>query len=43
MMLSRNILSHLYDEEESRKIYVKVQEQYVSLLKELDEKFENIL
>lgn len=43
MMLSRNTLSHLYDEEESRKIYVKVQEQYVSLLKELDEKFENIL
>lgn len=43
MMLSRNALSHLYDEEESRKIYNKVQMSYVSLLKELDEKFENIL
>lgn len=43
MMLSRNSLSHLYDEEESRKIYKKVQEKYVVLLKELDHKFENIL
>lgn len=43
MMLSRNALSHLYDEDESRKIYKKVQEKYVSLLKELDKKFENLL
>lgn len=43
MMLSRNALSHLYDEEESRKIYQKVQAKYITLLKGLDEKFENIL
>ena len=43
MMLARNSLSHLYDEEESRKIYKKVQENYIVLLKELDTKFENLL
>ena len=43
MMLSRNALSHLYDEDESRKIYKKIQEKYVGLLEELDKKFENLL
>lgn len=43
MMLARNSLSHLYDEEESRKIYQKVQQEYIVLLKELDKKFENLL
>ena len=43
MMLSRNVLSHLYDEDESRKTYNKVQVSYISLLKELDKKFESIL
>jgi len=35
MMLSRNALSHIYDEEESRKIYYKVKEKYAKLLEEL--------
>ena len=43
MMLSRNALSHLYDEKESRKIYKKVQSKYILILKDLDNKFENIL
>lgn len=35
MMLSRNALSHIYDEEESRKIYYKVKEKYAKLLEDL--------
>ena len=42
MMLSRNILSHLYDEKTSREIYEKIREEYIKLFKELKEKFENI-
>lgn len=38
MMLSRNTLSHLYDEEESRKIYNKIREKYVVMLKNLVKK-----
>ena len=43
MMLSRNLLSHLYDEEESRKIYEKVKKDYILLLKELQEQFDKKL
>ena len=38
MMLSRNTLSHLYDEEESRKIYNKIKEKYAHMLEDLVEK-----
>ena len=34
MMLARNSLSHLYDEETSRKIYKEIKEKYIKLLKE---------
>ena len=42
MMLSRNSLSHLYDEKTSREIYEKIKTEYVKLFTELKEKFENI-
>ncbi len=38
MMLSRNSLSHLYDEETSREIYNNIKEIYFGLLKQLDKK-----
>lgn len=38
MMLSRNELSHLYDEQESRDIYDKIKNEYVSEIKNLIEK-----
>ncbi|MDO5556408.1 MAG: HI0074 family nucleotidyltransferase substrate-binding subunit [Clostridia bacterium] len=42
MMLSRNALSHLYDEKESRKIYSDIKEKHIKLLKELKEKLNTI-
>ena len=42
MMLDRNLLSHLYDEEKSREIYVKIKEKYIKLLKDLDNKFDEL-
>ena len=38
MMISRNTLSHLYDEEESREIYNKIIEKYANMLSTLLEK-----
>lgn len=38
MMLSRNALSHLYDENTSRKIYEEIKKQYIELLETLIEK-----
>ena len=38
MMLSRNYLSHIYDEKQSRDIYSKVKEKYVKLFVDLLEK-----
>ena len=35
MMLARNTLSHLYDENESREIYEKVKNEYIILFLEL--------
>ena len=40
MMLARNELFHLYDEETSRKIYYNIKEKYINLLKELKNKLE---
>ena len=42
MMLSRNMLSHLYDEKESRDIYNKIKDEYINLFKDLSEKYENL-
>lgn len=38
MMLSRNSLSHMYDENISRDIYDKIKNEYIDLLKKLFEK-----
>lgn len=38
MMLSRNTLSHIYDESESRNIYNKIKESYIKILLKLIEK-----
>jgi len=42
MMLSRNALSHLYDEKTSREIYGKIKMEYINLFNELKAKFELI-
>ena len=39
MMLDRNQLSHLYDEETSRKIYKNIKDKYIKRFEELEEKF----
>lgn len=39
MMISRNDLSHLYDDAKSREIYSRIKEKYIGLLNELNEKF----
>ena len=43
MMLARNSLSHLYDEETSRKIYKEIKENYIKLLEKLNQRFETLL
>ena len=43
IMLSRNPFSHLYNEEESRKIYNNIKDKYIVEFEKLEEKFENIL
>lgn len=43
MMLARNSLSHLYDEEKSREIYTEIKENYIDLFEKLNKKFANIL
>ena len=40
MMLARNSLSHLYDEEASRKIYRDIKEKYIVLIEKLNEVLE---
>lgn len=39
MMLARNTLSHLYDEETSREIYDDIKEIYISEIEKLIQKF----
>ncbi len=41
MMLSRNTLLHLYDEETSREIYDKIKEEYIQEFEKIIEKLEN--
>lgn len=43
MMLARNSLAHLYDEEKSREIYMEIKETYFKLLQKLNDKFSTIL
>ena len=42
IMLARNSLSNLYDEETSREIYYKIKEIYVKEFKRLEEKLNGI-
>lgn len=42
MMLSRNELSHLYDEETSRKIYDNIKEIYILEINKLIQKLDTI-
>lgn len=42
MMLSRNMLSHLYDEKASREIFDKIKKEYINLFSGLNEKYKNI-
>ena len=42
MMLSRNSLSHIYDEKTSREIYNKIKNNYINLFTRLRERLENI-
>lgn len=42
MMLARNSLSHLYDQETSREIYSDIKEKYVNLLENLNGQLEEI-
>ena len=43
MMLARNSLSYLYDEQQSRQVYNDIKSKYINAFEELDEKFDNIL
>ena len=38
MMLARNSLSHMYDKNISREIYMKIKENYIFLIQKLQEK-----
>lgn len=42
MMLSRNSLSHIYDEKTSREMYNKIKNNYINLFTKLRERLENI-
>lgn len=42
MMISRNNLSHIYDEKTSREIYTKIKDKYISLFLQLKGRLENI-
>lgn len=42
MMLARNSLSHLYDEENSREIYIEIKEKYIYEIEKLIQKLETI-
>lgn len=43
MMLARNSLSHLYDEDKPREIYREIKETYLDLFQRLNKKFASIL
>ena len=43
MMLARNSLAHLYDEDKSREIYIEIKDIYIYLFEKLNKKFADIL
>ena len=43
MMLARNSLSHLYDEESSRQIYVKIREEFINVFENLLSEFKKVI
>lgn len=43
MMLARNSLSHLYEEEKLREIYIEIKKIYINLFESLNKKFSEIL
>mgnify|MGYP001130381555 CR=1 FL=1 len=42
-MISRNSLSHLYDEKSSRDVYKKIKEVYINEFEKIEEKFKEII
>lgn len=42
MMLSRNTLSHLYDEKSSRDVFSRIKKVYIKLFENLNEKYKNM-
>lgn len=42
MMLSRNTLSHLYDEKASREVFFRIKKEYIKLFENLNEKYKNM-
>lgn len=42
MMLSRNTLSHMYDEKTSRDIFYKIKNEYIKLFENLKNKYKNL-
>ena len=42
MMLSRNTLSHLYDEKASRDVFTRIKKEYIKLFENLNEKYKNM-
>lgn len=43
MMLARNSLSHLYDEESSRQIYVKIKKEFINVFEDLLNEFKKVV
>lgn len=43
IMISRNSLSHLYDEKSSRDVYKKIKEVYINEFEKIEEKFKEII
>lgn len=42
MMLSRNTLSHLYDEKSSREVFSRIKKVYIKLFENLNKKYKNM-
>lgn len=42
MMLARNTLSHMYDENMSRDVFYQIKDKYIKLFGKLNEKYKNL-
>lgn len=42
MMLARNSLSHLYDEQQSREVYNNIKDEYIKAFEDLEKKFDEV-